>query len=175
MFLVESEEEIALCPNCGNQLEYHNRTMRGLTDKTGKRSAYSIRVLKCVNQACPITYHRELPDIMIPYQRYDAESVEEAIAQSDVDITVAADQSTIYRWRKWFSSKATHIIMALLSVTAVIDGNADTSSLAIKKQVKPIEAIKEIVSREVNWMKETVRILVNSSKWIINRSAFLTG
>jgi len=175
VFFIESEEEFALCPNCGSVLEYHSRVIRGLTDKTGEKSTYSIRVLKCVNQACPTTYHRELPDIIIPYQRYDAESIEEAISQSDADITVAADQSTIYRWRRWFSSKATHIIMALLSVTAVIECNADSSSLVIKDQDKPIGAIKGIVGRETNWMSETVRILLNSSKWIFNRSAFLTG
>jgi hypothetical protein len=72
---------------------------------------------------------------------------------------------------------ATYIIMALLSVMVVIENKALSSSLThhIQKPNKPIEAIKEIVARKVKWLNEAVRILVNSSKWIFNRSAFWSG
>lgn len=143
-----------------------------MTDITGTKSIYSIRVLKCLNRSCPKTYHRELPDIIIPYRRYDAESIEEVITKGNNVITAAADQSTIWRWRKWFELNKIYIVMALLSVSTVI-GNNEMSSLAISNWT--IEFIKEIVTRKVKWLNETVRVLVNSSKWIFNRSAFLTG
>ena len=120
-------------------------------------------------------YHRELPDIVIPYKRYDTESIEEAITHSNSDITVAADHSTIWRWRKWFKLSETYIIMALISVLAVIENNIESSSLAIPNLKNPIEQIKEIVSRKVKWLNEAARILVNATKWIFNRSAFLSG
>jgi len=177
VFFVESEEEFALCPNCSGYLEYHSWVTRLLKDSTSSKSNYNIRVLKCGNAACPTKYHRELPDIIVPYKRYDTQSIEEAIELDNTDITVAADHSTIYRWRKWFAESMINIMMALLSVPIAIGEKAETSSLAIKKQNSNdiIDAIKGIVSRKAKWLNETVRILVNSSKWSFNRSAFLTG
>ena len=175
MFLVKSEEEIALCPNCSSLLEYHCRIIRPLTNKAGVKNSYSIRVLKCVNKTCPTTYHRELPDIIIPYRRYDTESIEEAITRGNAEITVAADESTIRRWRKWFDKNAVNIMMALTSVIAVIGGNTKSSSLEIRSDKNPIQTIKRTVVSKAKWLNEAVRILVNSSKWFFNRSAFLTG
>lgn len=168
VFFIESEEKFALCPNCGDHLIYHCRVLRGLTDTDGKKSIYSIRVLKCDNKSCPTKYHRELPDIIIPYKRYDSDSIEEAITMRNTDITVAADQSTICRWRKWFKVNAIYIIMALLSVVAIIENDVETSSLAIlnQKSNKPIEIIKELLVCRGKWLNKVVYMLVNSSKWI---------
>jgi hypothetical protein len=68
-------------------------------------------------------------------------------------------------------------MMALLSVAAVIENNAEFSSLEIRNQNtnNPIKKIKALVAREERWLSETVRILVNSAKWSFNRSAFLSG
>ena len=175
IFFIKSEEEIALCPSCDSLLEYHCRVVRQLRDKTGEIEKYSIRILKCINKSCPTSYHRELPDIITPYRRYSTDSIEEAITQSNTEITVAADESTIRRWRKWFEANAINIIMALVSVSAVTFGNEKSSSLEIQSTKSPIESIKRVVARHVRWLNEAVRILVNSSKWFFNRSAFLTG
>lgn len=177
MFFIESEEEFTLCPDCGGNLQYHSRAIRLLRDITGIKSQYSIRIMICVNKACPSTYHRELPDIIVPYKRFDAESIEEAVTQSNREIMVAVDQSTIYRWRKWFEKNAVYMMMALLSISAAMENHAELSSLVIEKQKAntPVERIKTIVERETKWLNETVRVLVNSSKWIFNRSAFLSG
>jgi hypothetical protein len=176
VFFIESEEEFALCPHCGECLDYHSRVIRPLRDILGEKASYSIRVLKCNNDACPTKYHRELPDIITPYKRYGTEVIEQAIELGNNEVTVAVDESTIYRWRKWFLENATNIMMALISVIAVVDESAETSSLEIwkRKSNKPFEAIQEIVARKTKWLNETARILVNSSKWPFNRSAFLT-
>jgi len=175
IFFVESEEEFAICPNCGCYLEYHSRVIRHLTDITGTKSRYKIRILKCDNKACPTTYHRELPDIIIPYRRYSTESLEEAITKGNAEITVAADESTIRRWRMWFRMNATYIVMALTSVLVVLGNNVESSSLKIQSIQDTIKTIKRTVVRKAKWLNETVRILVNSAKWVFNRSAFLSG
>jgi hypothetical protein len=177
VFFVESEEDFAICPNCGEILVFHSRIIRNLRKKSGEKQRYRIRVLKCNNQSCPTTYHRELPDFIIAYRRFEAEAIEETISQKDAEITVSADQSTLFRWRQWFDRSATYIIMALLSVQATIENNTISSSLKIqgKKPRKLITEIKNIVARNDGWLNECSRILVNSSKWIINRSAFLSG
>jgi len=177
VFFVESEEKFALCPKCGEQLTFHCWISRPSKDSTGSKSIYIIRVLKCGNEACPTTYHRELPDIIIPYKRYNTQAVEEALEQDNSHVAVAADGTTIWRWRKWFETKATNIVMALISVAVTVRDDADSSSLAIQNQKidNPIETIKTIVSRKVKWLNEAVRILVNSSKWVFNCSAYLSG
>jgi len=177
VFFIESEEEFALCPVCGGFLNYHSRVIRPLLDITSTENRYSIRILKCVNKTCPSTYHRELPDIIVPYKRYDTESIEEAITHGNKEIVVAVDQSTIYRWRKWFEKNAVYIMMALLSVSAGMENDAESSSLVIEREKAntAIERIKLTVGREIKWLNEAVRILVNSSKWIFNRSAYLSG
>jgi hypothetical protein len=132
--------------------------------------------LKCENKACPKKYHRELPDIIIPYKRYSAESIEGAIDPKNTDVQVAAEESTIHRWREWFNLNALHIMMALLSVAVVNEDNAETSSLEIRNidSKNPIKTIKSIFKVKEKWLNKTVRILVNSAKWNFNRSAFLT-
>ena len=114
---------------------------------------------------------------MVSCKRYDAESIEEAISRENAAITVSADNSTIWRWRKWFTLNAMNIIMALKSVIELMEDNTESSSLSIKESNSnnPIETIKEIVSRKTKWLNETVRILVNSARWRFNRSAFLSG
>ena len=176
VFFVKSEEAFALCPNCGSLLKYHCRVNRTLKNIESIRNVYSIRILKCNNERCPTIYHRELPDIIIPLKRYDAESIEEAISQKHIKMTVAADESTIRRWRKWFEQHQIYLMMALLSVVTTIETEAEASSL-VKQEINsnnPIKRIKEMVDRETKWLNETVRILVNSAKWIFNRSAFLS-
>jgi hypothetical protein len=177
VFFVESEEAFALCPYCGSYLEHHSRVIRVVTNITGIKNSYSIRVLKCVNEACPSKYHRELPDFIVPYRRYDAQSIEEAIDLRDSRSTVAADEATIQRWRKWVVLNGTHMLMALLSVIATMENSGTPSSLANEKTHpgNPSQVIKKIIGQTSGWLGVSTRILVNSSKWRFNRSAFLTG
>ena len=178
MFFIYSEEEFALCPICGEPLVYHSRVKRQLKDISGETKTYCIRVLECTNKACPQTYHRELPDIIVPYRRYDAKTIETAVDHDNKDVLmIPADGSTIKRWQTWFISNEINIMMALKSVVPEIEDNAETSSLTNQNPTSktPLETIKEIVKREVKWLNETIRILVNYSKWTFNRSAFVSG
>jgi len=177
VFFVISEEAFALCPICDKPLEYHSWVKRRLKNILDIKNTYNIRVMKCNNKACTQTYHRELPDFIIPYRRYDANSIETAIDHDNEEILIAPDESTIKRWQAWFKSSVTQIMMALISVAVEIEDSAKASSLANQEytSITPLKTIKEIVGRKVRWLNETVRILVNSAKWSFNRSAFLSG
>jgi hypothetical protein len=60
-------------------------------------------------------FHNELPDFLIPYKRYDRESIESVITNQS-DLHVCADESTLYRWRRWFKEMADHIRGCLVSI-----------------------------------------------------------
>ncbi|NLU51226.1 MAG: hypothetical protein GXX09_12680 [Syntrophomonadaceae bacterium] len=49
--------------------------------------------------------HHELPDMLVPYKRHVRESIEAAVS-GDEALTVTADESTLWRWRRWFTELA---------------------------------------------------------------------
>ncbi|WP_252183451.1 DUF6431 domain-containing protein [Rossellomorea vietnamensis] len=85
---------------------------RKLKDERGMARTFIIRRLRC--QQCNKIHH-ELPDLMIPYKRYAADVIEETIFQT-AHLTVAADESTIYGWRKWFSTLIDYWLFILQSL-----------------------------------------------------------
>lgn len=97
MFLVRSAEQIA-APCCGGPLGIVGSRKRVWYKSSGEKAKLVIRRLYC--EACSKIHH-ELPDLLVPYKRYDAESIERALSAS-VRIDVAADESTLLRWKCWF-------------------------------------------------------------------------
>jgi hypothetical protein len=59
--------------------------------------------------------HNELPDLLVPYKRYESKSIE-AVVSGDGSLTVAADESTISRWKRWFLTMPNYLAGALLSI-----------------------------------------------------------
>jgi len=155
-----------LCPQCDTRLEYQCRVIRPLKNSAGEKSNYSIRVLKCSNTECPRKYHRELPDIIVPYKRYGAPTIEEVIESDEKDIKAAAKYSTVARWKKWFVREQIYILMALAGVAIVLGADVDLTLLLEKPIIK---TIKKIVGRSIGWLCEAVRILVNSARWKTER------
>ncbi|MCM3763329.1 DUF6431 domain-containing protein, partial [Alkalihalobacillus oceani] len=64
---------------------------RKAKDHTGQSKTYNIRRLKCTNCG---TIHHELPDLLIPYKRYEAECIEDVLTNPSTHI-VPADDSTL--------------------------------------------------------------------------------
>lgn len=157
-----SKEKYALCPQCDSPLEYHCRVIRPLKNAAGEKNNYSIRVLKCCNEACPRKYHRELPDIIIPYKRHDAATIEEAIEKEEKDMAVEADFSTVSRWKSWFAKEQTYIMMSLVGVAIALGYDVD---LTLLMGIPTIQIIKRLVNRGTGWLQEAARILVNSARW----------
>ncbi|WP_243463014.1 DUF6431 domain-containing protein [Mesobacillus boroniphilus] len=49
---------------------------RKAKDHTGQSKTYNIRRMQCTNCG---TIHHELPDLLIPYKRYEAECIEDVL------------------------------------------------------------------------------------------------
>jgi hypothetical protein len=125
-----------------------------------------IRRLRC--KKCKKIHH-ELPDILVPYKRYDSESIEAAL-NGDSDLYVAADESTIMRWRRWFQSISNYIAGCLLSI-AIRCGNRSVAGVShLPKSV--LQRIWHFVGDGPGWLARVVRPIANLNLWLHTRSAF---
>lgn len=168
MFFVRSEEQNP-CPICTGVLKGFNRRGRGYINELGEKKILSIRRLRC---ACCKKIHHELPDLLVPYKRYGSKSIEEVISGSK-ELSVAADESTITRWKQWFLAISAHLAGALLSI-------------AIRYGIQPVEESPDLPQSSLQrvwhyvgdaplWLARIVRSVVNANCWIHTRSAFMSG
>lgn len=107
-----------------------------------------IRRLRC--RACNKIHH-ELPDILIPYKRHCAETIEKIIAAKAEESP--CEESTIRRIKAWWAALLPYLIHVLQSLDA-------KSQLAFGDICAP---------------KEMVRAVVNTNHWIHTRSACCPG
>jgi hypothetical protein len=96
VFFVTSREKHN-CPDCGGKLSGHGKDNRHIKNEHGEKEWYQISRTKC--QGCKRT-HSMLPDFMLPYKHYQADIIESVI--DEVDPFFAIEESTIYRWKKWY-------------------------------------------------------------------------
>ena len=88
----------------------------------GDRRTLIIRRLRCGR--C-VRLHHELPDIVVPYKRYDADTIEEVLSEKETNPSFPCETSTAVRLRVWFlllrsyfegtiicNKKETHAIIA---------------------------------------------------------------
>ncbi len=136
---------------------------------TGEQVTLILRRLKC--QPCKRIHH-ELPDILVPYKRYSSESIEEAL-NGGKNMTVAADESTIYRWKQWFRDISGYFLGCLISITiCYIDNSVEEKSVS---PVSPLHRIWHYVGNAPRWLSRIVRPVANANLWVQTRSAFLSG
>ncbi len=128
-----------------------------------------VRRLRC--SSCNKIHH-ELPDLLVPYKRHESKSIEAAVSE-DVSLSVAADESTINRWKQWFSSMATHFAGALFSI-AIRYGIKAAEEVSDLPQ-SPLQRIWQHVGDAPSWLARVVRPVVNANYWVQTRSAFLSG
>lgn len=168
MFFVRSGEQ-NFCPCCGGSLKVIGSRKRGYSKETGERVILIIRRLRCL-----ICYriHHELPDILVPYKRYGSESIE-AVLNCDKTLAVAADESTISRWKKWFSDLANHFLGCLISIDIISNKNTVEEKSDLPQS--SLQRIWRHVGDAPRWLARTVRVIVNTNYWVQTRSAFLSG
>lgn len=128
-----------------------------------------VRRLRC--SGCGKIHH-ELPDCIVPYKRYESACVENALASAPEEIVVAADQSTLHRWRGWFRSQTTHLLGCLASV-AIRFGLDVAEELSVSPQTVH-HRFGRFVGDAAGWLARVVRSVVNSNFWAHTRSAFLS-
>lgn len=127
-----------------------------------------IRRLRC--SLCKRVHH-ELPDILVPYKRYGSESIEAVVSEEDT-LTVAADESTIRRWKRWFLELSTYFAGALVSI--VICLGAESAEGRFNLPQSSLQRIWQHVGDAPRWLARTVRPIVNANYWVQTRSAFLS-
>lgn len=97
-YYVRSREE-CVCPHCQGRFKVIGSRRRVIYREDGSKERLIIRRLRCME--CKKISH-ELPDLVVPYKRYDAEVILHALDDTKTDKYCPAEECTIYRWKLWF-------------------------------------------------------------------------
>jgi hypothetical protein len=98
-------------PCCEATLVPFGRRQRKYKDSISNSHTLIIRRLRC--EKCKKIHH-ELPDILVPYKRYNAETIQHIIdTENIVDINALCDITTIFRIKRWFLNKAVLFLLLL--------------------------------------------------------------
>lgn len=165
VFFVRSMEQIP-CPCCGEHLSVIGSRRRKYRTSQGFPQVLVIRRLKC--DRCGRIHH-ELPDILVPYKRYSCEAIEPVVA-NELPLTVAVDESTITRWRKWFGERAEHFAGCLESIRIRFGYGFAGGPSALSLSV--LHRIWHYVGSAPSWLARVVRSVANINQWIHTRFAF---
>jgi hypothetical protein len=166
-FFVKSTEQIP-CPCCGGKLKVIGSRKRRYHKKAGELIELIIRRLRC--SKCNKIHH-ELPDNLIPYKRYDSESIQAVVAHND-NLDVAVDNSTITRWRRWFKAMSPHFIGCLISVVARYEKETVIDLSTLPESV--LGRIFYFVGSNDFWLARVVRTVANLNNWQHTRSACMS-
>ncbi len=164
-FFVRSLERIP-CPCCNSlEMKVIGSRKRKYINLEGSKNTLIIRRLKC--QHCTRIHH-ELPDILVPYKRYNSECIETVISRDEPN-TVPADESTLLRWRKWFSDISFHFLGCLQSISIQFYGYSKVAPTC----QSVLHRIWHYVEHSCGWMARVVRTVTNMNSWVHTRSAFM--
>lgn len=157
VYYVRSREE-SVCPFCGNRLQVIGSRRRGVCKNDGSLIRLVIRRMKCIS--CGHVHH-ELPDLIIPYKRYESEVVAKIIAPAAKNLEdYPCEQSTAKRLKSWFSQ----LLIYLMKIgykdieTDVTFGSFWCSDF-------------HLYCSSNNWLKDFIRWIVNSGWWQQTRVA----
>ena len=165
MFFVRSEEVIS-CPCCHERLKVIGSRRRGFVESSGNRKILVIRRLKC--EVCRRIHH-ELPNILVPFKRYDAASIEEIVVCPEP--AVAADESTLRRLRAWFAAWIVYARQCLAAIARQLRLSVEEVSGLPQSS---LQSNGPRVEKGPGWLKQFVRPIANMNLWIQTRSAFLS-
>lgn len=141
-------EEVSVCPVCGGALTVIGCRKRGVINADGEKETLVIRRLRCKD--CR-TIHHELPDIVIPYKRHCAETVETILGGGSAG--VCCEESTIRRIRAWWAACRLYFESVMAS---------------LREKYGSVFSVNPAP-------REIVRAVANAHLWVHTRSAFLSG
>jgi len=159
--------ETVLSPCCGEKLKTIGTRARKYRDSLGEQFTLRIRRLRCT---CGRIHH-ELPDILVPYKRYEAACIESVVSGPSRVEAVAIDESTIYRWKAWFRERIAYWIGVLVSIAIRYKLPVKVESL-LSQSVH--QKIGLLVGHADGWLKRIVRPVVNANLWGHTRSAWMS-
>ena len=166
VFFVRSAEQ-HVCPVCEHDLFVIGSRRRTGRKPTGEQLTYVIRRLRC--KGCDRIHH-ELPDLLVPYKRFEADCLESALTQVQ-PVDVAADESTLYRWRVWFTKYRQYWVNCLSMIAARTGNPVEPLSVS---SPSALQKIGHYVGQGVGWLARLVRPIVHSQLWVHTRFAFLS-
>ena len=146
-FIIKSEE-LSVCPICGGRFCVIGTRERKIIETDGSVTILIIRRFCCCKCG---KIHHELPDVLVPYKRHCAESIEKIIGGKGDE--VSCESSTIRKIKTWWERMLPYLIGVLNSLNAKY-GMAFTGTSA---------------------PKEIVRAVVNANLWVHTRSACMSG
>lgn len=158
MFLVRSAEQVA-APCCGGGLRVVGSRSRVWWQSSGDKGKLIIRRLYCEN--CRKIHH-ELPDLLVPYRRYDAESIEGVVSEPPRS-DIAADESTLARWKGWFLVWAVYAAASLQSIVHRFHLSVASPSTGPQSA---LQSLGRFVGDAAGWLKRVVRPIVNTQLWV---------
>ena len=136
------------CPICGGDLSAFGRRLRKVIDSGGATLRLIIRRLRC--GGCGKIHH-ELPDMVVPYKRYCAETVEAIITGETA--AIVCEEGTIRRIRAWWMA-------CRLYFESVIASLQEKYEIAFSSNMAP---------------SEIFRAVTNAHLWPSTQSVFLSG
>ena len=157
------------CPCCGGDHRVIGSRQRKYIKGSGEQCIIVIRRLRC--KRCDRIHH-ELPDILVPYKRYDSESIE-AVVTGNSALSVAADESTLARWRNWFQSLAAYFLGCLDSIAIRFFQGSNEGAVVFHHSI--LQRIWQHTGNVAGWLARVVRPIANLNLWVHTRFAFLSG
>jgi len=142
-------KEASVCPICGGHLHVIGSKPRKVIESSGEVKILIIRRLRC--RECGKIHH-ELPDILIPYKRHCAETIEKIISAGKT-AEVPCEESTIRKISAWWTALLPYFINVINSLSAKLQ-------ITFSSTMTP---------------REIIRAVVNAHFWIHTRSACLSG
>jgi len=104
--------EVVVSPCCGDKLKVIGSKARKYKDSMGEQVTLRIRRMRCT---CGKIHH-ELPDMLVPYKRYEAACIEKVVSDSADSREIAIDEATVYRWKAWFKGRVAYWVGCLVSI-----------------------------------------------------------
>jgi len=150
------------CPLCGGAVYHRDRKARDSKRLNGEVLHFSLRRLLCEN--CE-KLHTEIPDIIQPYKHYDSEAIQNVLDGGEEAGGCVADDSTIRRWKTYFTEAEPDIEQRLASVYA--QESDETAPLLSPGMT--FAAIRVMVER---WLAFVMRMLINNGHKLCTRFAF---
>jgi hypothetical protein len=98
--------------------------------------------------------HTELPDFILPFKHYDAQTIQ-ATLDLEPNNCCTADDSTMRRWKLSFGVAQT-VIIALLTSYYMRIANSGASLFCFEN------ILSKIKSEQKNWLSFVLRLLINS-------------
>jgi hypothetical protein len=156
IFFVRSGEQ-NLCPCCNGALKVIGSRNRKYIDNSGEQITLVIRRLRCCHCG---RIHHELPNILIPFKRHCSDSMETVVA-GNIKLTVAADETTLWRWRVWFQVMVKYFCGCLMAIIFQSKKGKETVEESIRLSRSPLQRIWYLVGDAPGWLAKVVRLIAN--------------